>query len=85
MSANHQLSDRPVRSKGQATILARGHPALPATIRDISASLIGVIAAHVVDPGTAVEISIHGHTASGTVQSCQPQGDAFYIGIALAA
>jgi hypothetical protein len=85
VSAQHQLPEEPIRSKGQAILLAAGQPQLPAAIRDISASGIGVVAAKVVDPGTAVDIHIHGHAAHGVVQSCRPEGDAFYIAIDLAA
>jgi hypothetical protein len=38
-----------------------------------------------VSPGTAVEIHVHDHTAHGTVESCRPQGEEFYIAIALTA
>jgi hypothetical protein len=58
---------------------------LSATVHHISASGIGVVAQRVVSPGTAVEIHIHDHTAHGTVESCRPEGEAFYIAIALAA
>ena len=85
MSAKHLWPDEPVRSKGEATLLPRGYPELPATIRDISASGIGVIAAHIVAPGTPVDIHIHDYAAHGTVRCCRPDGDAFYIEIALAA
>ena len=85
VSAYHQLPEKSIRSKGQATLLPAGYPELSAAIRDISATGIGVIAANLVDPGTLVEIHIHGYTASGVVRNCQPQGDGFYIAIALAA
>ena len=83
MSAQHQLPEEPIRSKGQAILLAAGQPQLPAAIRDISASGIGVVAPRVVSPGTAVEIHVHSHTAHGTVESCRAQGAEFYIAIAL--
>jgi hypothetical protein len=85
VSENHQLPAEPVRSKGQATLVRDGYPELLAAIRDISASGIGVIAAHLVDPGTPVEVYIHGHSAHGVVRNCQPEGASFYIAIALAA
>ena len=85
MSAKHQLPEGPIRSKGQATLLPAGHPEQPAAIRDISASGIGVLAANRLNPGTHVEIHVHDRTAHGVVQSCQPEGDGFYIGIVLAA
>jgi hypothetical protein len=85
VSANHHLPEEPIRSKGQATLLPEGRPELPATIRDISASGIGVLARGGLPPGTAVDIHIHGHSASGTVEDCRPEGGEFYINIALAA
>ena len=85
VSAKHQLPAEPIRSKGQATLLAAGHPELSATIRDISAAGIGVVAAGSVIPGTVVDILIHDHSARGVVETCQPEGDRFYIAIALAA
>jgi hypothetical protein len=85
VSTTQQLPEEPIRSKGQAILLAAGYPELPAAIRDISASGIGVTTASLVNPGTAVDIDIHGHAAHGVVQSCQPEGDGFYIVIALAA
>lgn len=85
VSENYQLPDEPIRSKGQVTLVASGYPELPATVRDISASGIGVLAANLVTPGTQVDIHIHGHSAHGVVHSCQAEGDRFYIGIALAA
>jgi len=84
VSTTHQLPEESVPSKGQATLLPAGLPELPATIRDISPSGIGVLAANLLEPGILVEIHIHGHTAHGVVQVCQPEGDQFYIGIALA-
>ena len=84
MSTSPQLPEESVRSKGEATILAAGHPGLPAFIRDISASGIGVVAAKLFHPGTPVDIHIHDRAAHGMVQSCRPEGDAFYIGIVLA-
>lgn len=80
---NHELPDEPIRSKGQATLLPAGYPELSATIRDISASGIGMIAANMVSPGTRVDIHIHDHAAHGAVQSCQPEGDGFYMAIIL--
>jgi hypothetical protein len=80
-----QLPQEPVRSKGQATLLAAGHPELSVSVRDISASGIGVVAGSLVNPGTSVDIHIHGHAASGVVKTCEPEGNAFYIAIALAA
>ena len=85
VSANQQLPEEPVRSKGQATIHAAGYPELEATIRDISAAGIGVVAASLVSPGTPVDIHIHDHAAHGIVHSCRSEGDGFYIGIVLAA
>jgi hypothetical protein len=85
VNANLQLPEEPVRSKGQATLLAAGRPELPATIRDISASGIGVVAADLMNPGTAVDIHTHGHAAHGAVRSCRPEGDKFYIAIVLEA
>jgi hypothetical protein len=85
VTAKHQLPEESIRSKGEATLLPAGCPELPATIRDISASGIGVLAANLLEPGTRLDIHIHGHAAHGVVQICQPEGDGFYIGIALAA
>jgi hypothetical protein len=85
VSTTQQLPEEPIRSKGQAILFVAGYPELPAAIRDISASGIGVFAASPVNPGTAVDIHVHGHTAQGAVQSCQSEGDGFYIVIALAA
>jgi len=85
VSTNFQLPEEPIRSKGQATLLAVGHPEFSATIRDISASGIGVLAPNLIDPGTPVDIHIHGHAAQGIVQTCQPEAGGFYLGIALAA
>jgi len=85
VSTTHQLPEEFIRSKGQATLLPAGHPELPATIRDISASGIGVLAANLLEPGTPVDIHVHGHAAHGVVQSCKAEGAEFYIGIALAA
>lgn len=84
VNPNHQLPEEPIRSKGQATLLPAGRPELSATIRDISASGIGALAASLIDPGTLVDIHVHDHVAHGVVRSCQPEGDAFYIGIELA-
>jgi hypothetical protein len=58
---------------------------LPAVVRDISLSGIGVVAGRVLAAGTPVHVHIHGHAAHGTVASCRPEGSAFYIAIALAA
>ena len=86
MSAkNHHLPEEPVRSKGEATLLLEGHPELSASVHHISASGIGVVAAHAINPGTAVEIHIHDQKAHGTVEGCRPEGEAFYIAITLAA
>jgi hypothetical protein len=81
----NQLPEEPIRSKGQATLLPAGCPELSATIRDISASGIGALAASLIAPGTPVEIHVHDHVAHGVVRSCQSEGDGFYIGIELAA
>jgi hypothetical protein len=83
VSVNHELPEEPIRSKGQATLRPAGYPELPATIRDISASGIGIIAATMVSPGTPVDIHIHDHAAHGAVRSCQPDSDGFYIAIML--
>jgi hypothetical protein len=83
VSVNHELPEEPIRSKGQATLRPAGYPELPATIRDISASGIGIIAATMVSPGTPVDIHIHDHAAHGAVRSCRPEGDGFYIAIEL--
>jgi hypothetical protein len=85
VNATHQLPEEPIRSKGQAILLAAGSPELPAAIRDISASGIGVFTAVLMNPGTPVEVHIHGHEAHGVVQSCRPEPDGFCIVIALAA
>ncbi len=85
VSTTQQLPDEPIRSKGHATILAAGFPELPATLRDISAAGIGVVAGSLVSPGTPVDIHIHDHAAHGIVQSCRAEGSEFYIGIVLAA
>jgi hypothetical protein len=85
VSAHHHLPAEPVRSKGHATLQPVGHPEQSTTIRDISASGIGVIAAVAVDPGTLVHLIIHDHAAHGIVHQCRPEGSAFYIGITLAA
>jgi hypothetical protein len=83
VSGKHQLPDEPVRSKGQATVLPDGSSEFPTTIRDVSASGIGVIAPGGVNPGTRVRVDTHGHAAHGVVQSCQPEGNSFYIVIEL--
>jgi hypothetical protein len=85
VSANHQLPGEPVRSKGQATLVAPRFPELPATVRDISASGIGVVTADTVKPGTLVDIHVHDYATHGIVHSYQPQDGGFYIAIALAA
>ncbi len=85
MSAKHQLPEEPIRSKGEATLLPAGYPELTATVRDISASGIGVLVGNLLEPGTRLDIQIHDYMAHGVVQVCQPEGDGFYIGIALAA
>jgi hypothetical protein len=84
VSVQQQLPPESIRSKGQATIVPAGYPGWPASIRDISASGIGVLTAHLLDPGTAVDIHSHGYAAHGVVQNCSPHGDGFYIAIALA-
>jgi PilZ domain len=78
------VPEESIRSKGQATLLPAGHAELPATIRDISASGMGVIAATLLEPGTPLDIRIHSHVAHGVVQVCKPEGDGFYIGIVIA-
>lgn len=83
MTGQHQPCEERVRSKGQATLLPVGHAEFPTSIRDISVSGIGVMAPNPVSPGTFVRIDIHGHAAQGVVQTCQPERDQFYIGIAL--
>jgi hypothetical protein len=85
VSTTHQLPEEPVRSRGQATLLAEGDPGLPAAIRDISAAGIGVVAATPVGPGTSVDIHIHDRLAHGIVHRCRPEGDEFHIGVVLAA
>ena len=85
VSPNHQLPEQPVRSKGRATLVAPGHPGLDASVRDISASGIGLVAANAVQPGTLVDIHIHDYAAHGIVHTCRPQGSDFYIAITLAA
>ena len=84
VSTIDQLPEEPVRSKGQATLLAAGYPELTATIRDISAAGIGIVTGSLVVPGTPVDIHIHDHAAHGIVHSCRSEGDEFYIGIVLA-
>ena len=83
VTANHQMPDVPVRSKGEAILLLPGVPQMPATIRDISASGIGIVAGGPVEPGTPVEIHVHDHAACGTVASCRADDGAFYILVAL--
>ena len=83
MTDQNQLPEEPVRSKGEATLLLDGYAELPANIRDVSLSGIGVIASRHVGPGAQVRILTHGHAASGVVQSCQPEGERFYLAIAL--
>jgi hypothetical protein len=85
VSAKHYLPTEPVRSKGEAIVLAPGRPELSAGVRDISPGGIGLIAGNPMDPGVAVEVHVHGYSAHGVVQACRPEGDSFYIGIALAA
>jgi hypothetical protein len=85
VNAKSYLPDKPVPSKGQATLLTDGLLELPATIRTISTSGIGVVAGALLPLGTTVDVHIHGHTARGTVEDCRPEGDEFYIAIALAA
>jgi hypothetical protein len=80
----HHLPEEPVRSKGQATLLPDGKSTeLLTTIRDISISGIGLISPGGVSPGTRVRVDTHTHMAHGVVLSCQPEGDRFYIAIAL--
>ncbi len=57
---------------------------MPVAIRDISTAGIGVVAPGLLDAGTAVVISIHGHAVSGVVENCRAEGEGFYIAIALA-
>jgi len=83
VSVKHELPEEPIRSKGQATLRPVGYPEFPAAIRDISASGIGLIAAHMVSLGTLVDVDVHGHAAHGAVRSCRPDGDGFYIAIEL--
>ena len=85
MNEIFQTPDQPVRSKGEATLLPEGHPELPAQVRDISPSGIGVVADRMLHAGTPVDVHVHGHAARGTVASCRPEGSAFYIAIDLAA
>lgn len=85
VSSHSHLPCEPVRSKGQATLQPVGHPEQSATIRDISASGIGLLAAAAVEPGTLVDIVIHDYAAHGIVHQCRPEGDTFYIGVTLAA
>jgi hypothetical protein len=85
VSTKHHLPLEPIRSKGQATLQRAGCPDLAVMIRDISAAGIGVFTASLVDPGTAVDIHIHSYAARGEVRDCRPEGEGFYLGIALTA
>ena len=85
VNENFQLTGQPVRSKGQATLLLDGLPELLVVVRDISPSGIGVVADRMLHAGALVDVSVHGHSACGTVASCRPEGPAFYIAIDWAA
>ena len=83
VSAQHQLPEEPVRSKGQATLQPAGYPQFTVTIRDVSAYGIGVLTSGPVAPGTRVVVPVHDNEARGAVESCRQEGGECYLVIAL--
>ena len=59
-------------------------PPLTAIVQDISPSGMGLLVKQPVPSDVAVQVDIHGHIADGVVRHCRPQGNGFWIGIALA-
>jgi hypothetical protein len=83
VTGKNQLPEEPVRSKGQAILQPDGDAEFLTTIRHVSPSGIGLIGPGSVHCGTHVSLDTHGHTARGVVRSCQPEGDQFYVVVAL--
>jgi hypothetical protein len=71
------------RSRGEVTIFCAGIPELPATIQDMGASGLGLVAQRALPTGAVVRIESHGHMADGEVRHCRPVGKLFHIGVAL--
>ena len=83
VTGQEQRRERRLRSKGEVIIFCAGLRELPATIHDVGASGLGLLANSELPTGSAVRIESHGYVAEGVVAHCRAEGDLYHIGVAL--